>query len=329
MAGLDQWPLMLLVLSAVWLLCYYHLYCARRRSLRGLTILITGCDTGLGRHAALHLSSHGMVVYAGCLTPAAVTSLTSLSHPSLHPFLLDVTSPTSVSTALHRLSPFLLPHGLDCLLNNAGVFDGFLTELTPVTTYERCMQVNFIGAIRVTQAFLPLIRHAQGRVVTVGSFLGFSSAWGLSAYAATKHALEAWHDAVRGELSPFGVQCSLVQPGAMRTALLQSVVSSYLQLWDAGDEEVKAAYGEETLQVLPRVQLIMQQLSADTAGVVRVIANSLRSEHSSSRYRVGWDCWLQWLAKMAPISDHAMDSLLAWTVSQPQPAAMRKAKHVS
>ena len=330
MAMLDEWQaLTLILLPVVWLLCYLHLYCNRRRSLRGLTVLITGCDSGLGRHTALHLSSLGMVVYAGCLTPKAAAALTAHSHPTLHPFVLDVSHPHSVSTAFTRLSPFLLPHGLDCLINNAGLFTGFLTEFTPISSYERAMEVNFFGAVRVTQTFLPLLRHARGRVLSVSSFLGFTSAWGLSCYAASKHAMEAWHDSLRAEMRDFGVQCSLIEPGTMRTTFLGQVIPSWMHAWERGEEGVKAAYGEELLQVAPRVEKIMQQLSSSTDGVVSTIVDSLRSEQSRSRYRVGWDCQLQWLLRFVPISDHTMDAMLAWLVAQPKPASVRKARQAS
>ena len=313
------WVATIAFLPVLYYLCYHHLYLNHPRHLRGLTVLITGCDTGLGRDLALRLSSLGMVVYAGCLTPDAVSSLTQLAHPTLHPLLLDVTSSSSVRTAVSRLTPFLLPHGLDCVVNNAGVFESFLTELTPLSCYERSLAVNFLGAVRVTKAFLPLVRRARGRVLSVSSFLGFTSGWSLSAYAASKHALEAWHDALRVELRGFGVQCSLVQPGTMRTALLAEVGHSYTRLWKAGGGEVKRAYGEAVMDVVPRIDRIMAALSTSTDGVLRVIELSLRSRHSCSRYLVGWDAWGLWLTRFLPVSDHTMDRILSWVVAIPEP----------
>ena len=303
------------------LLSYFLFFPGRTRPIRGLRVLITGCDTGLGHDLALHLSSLSLEVYAGCLTSDAVDALSALKQPALHPLQLDITSDASVHQALTQLTPSLLPHGLDALINNAGIYNSFISELTPMSVYERSLAVNFLGAVRVTVAFLPLLRHASGRVLSISSFLGFSSMWGLSAYSSTKHALEAWHDSIRAELRPFAVQCSLIQPGTMRTPLLSCVSSSYQRLWAEGSEEVKAAYGEETLAVLPRINRVMDWMKMGTGWVVRTVERSLRSERSRSRYVVGWDSWGLWLLRFAPISDHAVDAACAWLVGMPGPSA--------
>ena len=312
--------LTILLIVAVWLLYgRYHRY-THRRSLRGLVILITGCDTGLGRHLALHLQSIGMLVYAGCLTHGAVQQLTDLSLPHFHPLQLDVTSDASVAAAVELIRT--RSASLHCLVNNAGVFDTFVCELTPLSSYSHCLAVNFLGAVRLTQHCAPLLRSSRGRLLTVGSFLGTISGWSLSGYSASKWALEAWHDSVRGELAMFGVQCTLLQPGTMRTRLVSDVGAVYRRRWEAGSPAVKADYGTETLRVIPAVKRIMSLLSSDTGGVVRAVEQQLRLPQMDSRVRVGWDSWLCGLVRYLPISDHMMDWVLASLVSMPTPAAV-------
>ena len=312
--------LMVLLIAVVWLIyTRYHHY-AHCRSLFGLSILITGCDTGLGRHLALHLQSVGMLVYAGCLTQRAVNELSGLELPHLNPLQLDVTSDASATAAVD----YIRAHSasLHCLLNNAGVFDTFLCELTPLTAYQRCMDVNFFGAVRLTQHCAPLLRSSRGRLITVGSFLGTLSGWSLSGYSASKWALEAWHDSVRGELAMFDVQCLLLQPGTMRTQLVTEVGTVYRRRWDAGNAAVKADYGADMLHVIPAVQHIMALLSSDTIGVVREVERQLRCARMDSRVRVGWDSWLCGMVRYLPISDRMMDWVLSALVSMPKPAAM-------
>ena len=317
------WLTLLLVL-VVWLLyTRYHRRNARGRSLHGRTILITGCDQGLGRHLALHLHSVGMHVYASCLTHEAVKQLTALALPNLHSFQLDVTSDASAAAAVQFVTD--RSASLDCLLNNAGVVDTFLCELTPIAAYQRCLDVNFLGAIRLTQHFAPLLRSAHGRLLTIGSFLGTMSAWSLSAYSASKWALEAWHDSVRGELSLFGVQCLLLQPGTMRTQLVSEVGAVYRRRWAAGGAAVRADYGEEVLRVIPAIERIMALLSSDTTGVVREVERQLRRAQMDSRVRVGWDSNVCGLIRFLPVSDRLVDWGLAALIKMPTPAAVLRA----
>ena len=307
--------LALCLIALVWLLfSRYHRHC-HRRSLRGVSIVITGCDTGLGRHLALHLQSVGMLVYAGCLTQRAVSELTGLALPQFHPLQLDVTSDTSVASAVEYVTARSVR--VDCVLNNAGVFDTFVCELTPLSSYSRCLDVNFLGAVRVTQHFAPLLRASGGRLLSVGSFLGSISGWSLSAYSASKWALEAWHDSVRGELAVFGVQCSLLQPGTMRTRLVTDVGSVYRRRWELGSEAVKADYGADTLRVIPAVERIMALLASDTGGVVLAVEKQLRLARMDSRVRTGWDSWLCGLVRCLPISDRMMDWVLGALVALP------------
>jgi len=309
-----------LFIVVVWLLYTRYHRRAHRRSLSGLTILITGCDTGLGCHLALHLHSVGMVVYAGCLTHGAVKELTNLALPHFHPLQLDVTSDASAAAAINFITA--RSASLHCLINNAGVFDTFLCELTPLSAYGRCMDVNFLGTVRLTQHCAPLLRRCGGRLVTVGSFLGSVSGWSLSAYSASKWALEGWHDSVRGELAMFGVQCMLLQPGTMRTQLVTEVGAVYRRRWEAASATVKADYGADMLRVIPAVERIMALLSSDTIGVVREVEQQLRRAQMDSRVRVGWDSRLCGLVRHLPISDRMMDWLLATLVSMPTPAAI-------
>lgn len=320
-ASLDSrgWLTVLLVV-VVWLLYTRYHRRAHRRSLSGLTILITGCDTGLGRHLALHLQSVGMVVYAGCLTHKAVKQLTNLALPHFHPLQLDVTSDSSAAAAIDFITARSTT--LHCLINNAGVFDTFLCELTPLTAYVRCLDVNFLGTVRLTQHCAPLLRRCGGRLVTVGSFLGSVSGWSLSGYSASKWALEAWHDSVRGELAMFGVQCMLLQPGTMSTQLVAEVGAVYRRRWEAGSAAVKADYGADMLRVIPAIERIMALLSSDTTAVVREVEQQLRRAQTDSRVRVGWDSWLCGLVRYLPISDGMMDWLLATLVSMPTPASV-------
>src|SRR5207253_8732343 len=105
-------------------------------------------------------------------------------------------------------------HGL---VNNAGVAVAGALEFLPLDELRRQLEVNLVGQLAVTQAFLPGLRPARGRLVFVGSIAGRSALPFLGAYAASKHALEAVADSLRLELAPWGMRVAIVEPGTIAT----------------------------------------------------------------------------------------------------------------
>lgn len=176
---------------------------------KGRAIFITGCDSGFGKILANKFYNEGAIVYAGCLTPAGCTALEEEcpDRSRLKTVVVDISDSKSVEKARDFLTAELqnTEEGLWALLNNAGITSGYYIELNPVQTYQRLMNVNFFGHIRVTQALLPLLRKGkEGRIINLGSIAGRLALPGMSAYASTKFAMEGWSDVLRREIAPFG-----------------------------------------------------------------------------------------------------------------------------
>src|SRR4029450_8433146 len=125
--------------------------------------------------------------------------------------LLDVTSAEQIRAAAGLVDE------LDGLVNNAGIARAAPLEFIPPDELRHQLEVNVVGHVAVTQAFLPALRRARGRIVFMGSIAGKSALPFLSPYAASKHALEAVADSLRVEVRPFGIRVSIIEPGSIRT----------------------------------------------------------------------------------------------------------------
>lgn len=216
------------------------------------TILLTGCDSGLGYATALHLHREGAQVIAACLTHEGARAIEAQAAKhqqrdtggggSFRTIMIDVTSPPSIEAAVTRMSE-LAPHGIDVLVNNAGTMSGSnLFDLTPLPTFQHTLDVNFFGVIRMCKALMPLLKRrarlASGvRIVNVSSFLGRVAPFSLAPYAASKFALEALSDVMRQELSGFNIQVVIVEPGAMKTNMAETMKREQRQGWDAGQQQ--------------------------------------------------------------------------------------------
>jgi NAD(P)-dependent dehydrogenase (short-subunit alcohol dehydrogenase family) len=182
------------------------------------TYVVTGASTGIGAATALALASGGATIYAGVRNEVDAQRIGAL-HERLHPLMLDVTDDAGIASALARVRAE--GTGLDGLVNNAGIAIAGPLETIPRAELRRQFEVNCVGAVAVTQAFLPLLRERLGRVVFVGSVSGRIAVPYIAPYSASKFALRALADALRVELAPSGVAVCLVEPGSVATPIWQ------------------------------------------------------------------------------------------------------------
>ncbi|WP_045824636.1 SDR family NAD(P)-dependent oxidoreductase [Williamsia herbipolensis] len=180
------------------------------------TVLITGAGGGLGGAAATLFAHRGWRVLAADLRPPPPAE-------RIVPIEIDVTRTDSVETAL-QIARHEAADGLDAVVTFAGVMRvGSVAEIDE-GELTGLLEVNLLGTYRVVKAALPQVIDAGGRVITISSETGWQSALMLNGpYAITKHAVEAYSDALRRELMFLGIPVSTIRPGPFRTDMVDGI----------------------------------------------------------------------------------------------------------
>jgi NAD(P)-dependent dehydrogenase (short-subunit alcohol dehydrogenase family) len=206
------------------------------------SVLVTGASSGIGRHLAETLAEAGHHVYAGARKDEDLAALNAIEN--ITAVRLDVTRQDEIDAVVDLIEE--RGTGLYGLVNNAGIGDGGAVLDTPVDVQSLVYQVNVEGVYRVTKAFAPMVMAANGRIATTGSIAGTLSWPGGSAYSGSKHWIEAFTDALAGEMAPHGVQVSVIQPGNFQSRIRRSAVRrQQARMLEAGDEmtpEMEAEY---------------------------------------------------------------------------------------
>jgi NAD(P)-dependent dehydrogenase (short-subunit alcohol dehydrogenase family) len=262
------------------------------------TVVVTGASSGIGEAVARRLLRGGWRVVAGVRREGDAPDGTE-------EVLLDVTEEEHLGAAAAGVDEL---HGL---VNNAGIAVAAPLEVIPLDELRRQLEVNVVGQVAVTQAFLPAIRRARGRIVFVGSIAGRSSLPFLGPYAASKHALEAIGDALRVELGPWAIHVSIVEPGTIETPI-----------WRKGAETAEAIRARAPAEALAlyRKRLDAFRRSAASAGrrgespdsVARVVEHALTAERPKTRYLVGRDAKIRAAIERLPdrLRDRVYERLL-------------------
>jgi NAD(P)-dependent dehydrogenase (short-subunit alcohol dehydrogenase family) len=241
-------------------------------------VLITGANSGLGRVMAEAMAARGYFVYAGARKDADLAELDAIEN--IRAVRLDVNQQDQIDAAVKTIRE--AGRGLYGLVNTAGV--AVLSPLIEISEedFHYQMNANIYGVYRVTRAFAPLIIESKGRISVIGSISGTLSdaTWG--PYSMTKHAMEAFADALADEMKQFGVSVSLIQPGAYRSNIGKSALDRMeRQNQSAADSQFKAQMNE-SINWLNR----FEKDHGDPTEVAEVVMKSLFDDHPKPRYLV-------------------------------------------
>ncbi|EDO35098.1 predicted protein, partial [Nematostella vectensis] len=235
------------VLFVAWLSLKLLLPTRRVGDYHNKYVLVTGCDSGFGRGLVIRLDGMGFHVFGACLTQQGKRDLEQTCSKRTVGLLMDVTSHEQIVEAFEQVKR-VLPSGtgLWAVYNNAGFMTLAPLEWFPLDDYKRMADVNLWGLVDVTKTFLPLVKMARGRVVNVSSIAGIVVVPSMAAYSITKYGVEAFSDALRREMSPWGVRVIIIEPGGFKTPLWdeQKIVKNYNDLWERLSHELKEDYGE-------------------------------------------------------------------------------------
>jgi NAD(P)-dependent dehydrogenase (short-subunit alcohol dehydrogenase family) len=262
------------------------------------SVMITGASSGIGRATALQLAARGYRVFAGVRKPEDGQALQAAAQGKIEPVVIDVVDYESVSSAARLVATMLGADGLDALVNNAGISISGPLELLPMAMFDRQMQVNVSGQVAVTQAFLPLLRKARGRIVFIGSMAGRVTMPLLGAYSASKHAVEAVANAFRHELRSAGIKVSVLEPGSIKSEIWQKADAHHDELL-AAVPRIRELYGAElgAMLSLPK-QAARYAIPAER--IARLVHRVLSTARPRARYLVGPDAhvmapFFEWL----------------------------------
>jgi len=274
-----------------------------------MNILVTGASTGIGYATTLLLAKNA-TVFAGVRSESDFNAMSALG-PNVVPVYLEVTDRDSIARAKATIGE-KTGGMLDALVNNAGIVVAAPLEIVEPEQFEKQFAVNVMGPLYVSQAFLPMLRAAKGRIVTIGSIAGKMALPYVGPYAASKFAVEALMDALRLEMLPFGVKVILVEPGAIKTPLWGRTQVASTASIERIPADGLALYGEP----IKRMQAFSSKIEDGAIGperVAQVVERALTARSPQARYLVGTDARAQLVIARLPeiIRDRLITGLLA------------------
>nr|SFZ87142.1 Short-chain dehydrogenase/reductase SDR [Loigolactobacillus rennini] len=269
------------------------------RPINQQVVLVTGASSGIGEATAIRLRQRGFIVYAAARRTARMRHLLGLG---IHVLALDVTDDASLKQALQVIMQ--QQKRLDILINNAGFGTYGAIEEVPLADGRRQFDVNVFGAVRLIQLVLPIMRRQRsGRIINTSSIAAKVyeplSGW----YMGTKHALEGISDSLRTEVSAFGIDVVMIEPGATNSQW--AGIAKQALLRDSGS----GAYQKLVREVAAQLDLFAKVGSAPTT-IADLMERAATARRPRTRYAGGFGSKTALLARRL-LSDRQFDAAVA------------------
>jgi len=271
-------------------------------------VVVTGASSGIGEACARRLAGLGFHVFAGVRKQEDGERL-QREIAGVTPLMIDVADAESIARAAQTVREATGDTGLAGLVNNAGVAVPAPIEYQPIEDFRHQLEVNLIGQVAVTQAFLPQLRAARGRIVNMSSIGGKVAVPLLGAYAASKFGLEGFSDSLRRELRPWGIRVAVIEPGTIATPIWDKGIASGDELEASMSDQAKRDYGP----LIATVRTASEQ-GARTGlppdAVAKEVAHALTARKPKTRYLVGKEAKSRALLARI-VGDRAIDAGVA------------------
>ncbi len=244
------------------------------------SVLVTGAARGIGRAIVDHLATSGWDVIAGVRSDRDADALTKAHPQRVSVVILDVTDAGHIAKLTKSL-----PERLDAVVNNAGIAVAGPIETVSADDWREQLEVNVVGQFAVTQAVLPQLRKAQGRVLFISSVNGRIATPMLGPYSASKFALEAAADALRVELRAWSIPVVLIEPAQTDTDMWRTADDMVLQVEAGMSPAYRDLYAKHIAgmkKFVPRAR----KLASPTDKVVAVVEEALTARRPKARYVV-------------------------------------------
>jgi len=261
---------------------------------RNGAVFITGCSSGIGNHAALHLAQRGFTVFAGVRKSDDAKAIAS-KHQNIIPVIIDVTKQSEVEAAANTVSQKLTEKNMKLIavINNAGYPETGVLEEMPLDRLRVQFEVNVVGQVAVSQSFLPLLRKHRHpghspRLVFVSSGFGMLCFPNMGPYCATKFAIEAIGETFRMELQSWDIQVVLLEPGSIKTHFNAVAKQHLSENVPSSGDEVAQRYKRMSQQTAAN-QVLMDRLNESTDTTNAAILECLLDRVPKTRYPAGKD----------------------------------------
>ncbi len=249
------------------------------------SVVVTGASTGIGAATVAHLVNRGFRVWAGVRGEDVAQRLAGEYGGRVRVLRFDVTDAGAVATAGEQVTADGPLHGL---VNNAGVALPGPLEFLPVAALREQLEVNLVGQLAVTQAMLPALRAAPGRIVMVGSIGGRIAAPMRGAYHVSKFGLVGLTDTLRAELAPWRIPVILVEPGAIATPIWSRGTANSERLQEQMPARAQELYAAQ-LDRARKSDARSARRGLHPQAVAAVVVRALNEPRPRTRYLVGRD----------------------------------------
>jgi len=243
-------------------------------------VLLIGALGGLGSATAKLLSRDGWHIYAADFQADVFARYEH--NPNITPVLMDITNADSIEKAFQFISSQTT--GLDAVINMAGtLMVGSMVEL-PLKDLQKALDINLIGIYRVNKQFLPMLLERKGRIINLSSEVGRQTAAPFNGvYSISKHALEAYSDALRRELAFLGIKVIKIQPGPFKTFMTKNAEQLFIEA------EKNSVYFKTNLaKGIPYLSKVYKS-AHDPVHVAKVMNKALNSSNPKTAYRIKTD----------------------------------------
>lgn len=236
-------------------------------------VLITGCSSGLGRSLCTEMKAEGYIVVASARNRDSISTIDADMLLEL-----DVTREVTISKAIEQI---MNRYGrIDVLVNNAGYSVRSAIEEIQIAELQQLFDVNVNGIIRMLQAVAPIMRaQGQGKIINIGSISGKLTTGINGGYCASKHAVEAISEAARYELKPYGIQVTVLEPGAIDTSFFKTLSAN-------SDERMNNSASPYFSLYQKDISFRKIQERADTIKSVKAISKIIQKKNLRVRYTI-------------------------------------------
>ncbi len=262
------------------------------------TILITGASSGIGLATARYLDQRGFRVFGTFRESDPTEEVAGQMSERFVPLTMELASPDSIAKGVEQVAGSVGEDGLGGLVNNAGTIIATPLEFLDLDAFRTLLEVNVTAQIAVTQACLPLLRKARGRIVNMSSVSGLSALPTIGPYCASKFAMEGLSDTLRMELAPWGIEVSIIEPGSASTNIMQV----------AGDDAAAAVDSSDPIrrEYSAMVKGMAAGFRRSASGgispdvVAAKVHEALTAPRPKTRYLVGRVAYLRSFARILP-----------------------------